>query len=498
MTATPASTDLSRVHLVGIGGSGMSGLARILVTRGAVVTGSDVKKSTAVEVLRTMGAHIAIGHAAENLELAGEKPTVVVTSFAAIPQDNPELAAAREAGIPVIRRSDLLAELMEGHRQILLAGTHGKTSTTSMTVSAMQQAGLDPSFAIGGQLNRAGTNAHGGTGDAFVAEADESDASLLRYSPSVAVVTNIEPDHLDYFETPESYFKVFDDFADRIVDGGYLVVCLEDAQAVATGERAAERGIHVLGYGAHNESSLPYGVEVLEEKVSAERAHVRVRLTLPDVPPEDLAYDLHVPGHHMVLNSAAALLAGALAGGEPAELAAGLTDFTGVRRRFEYRGSAQGIRVFDDYAHHPTEVSAVLTAARAKVDAEGEGARVIACFQPHLYSRTMKFDAEFAEALALADASVVLDIYGAREQPVEGITSRIITDKMPEDMPVIFEPDFSEAAGDVISLARPGDVVLTIGAGTITYVAGEILSKLEQGEARAESAQPGEAEGQDV
>ena len=192
----------------------------------------------------------------------------------------------------------------------------------------------------------------------------------------------------------------------------------------------------------------------------------------------------------MVLNSAAALLAGALAGGDPAELAAGLTDFTGVRRRFEYRGSERGIRVFDDYAHHPTEVSAVLTAARAKADAEGEGARVIACFQPHLYSRTMEFDAEFAQALALADAAVVLDIYGAREKPVEGITSRIITDKMPEDMPVIFEPDFSEAAGDVMSLAQPGDIVLTIGAGTITYVAGEILSALENTSGAEEPKEP--------
>ena len=232
------SYDLTRVHMVGIGGSGMSGLARILASRGGVVTGSDVKESTPVEILRTMGVKIAVGHAAENLELAGEKPTVVVTSFAAIPQDNPELVGAREAGIPVIRRSDLLAELMEGHQQVLLAGTHGKTSTTSMTVSAMQQAGLDPSFAIGGQLNRAGTNAHGGTGDAFVAEADESDASLLRYSPEVAVITNIEPDHLDFFHNAEAYYQVFDDFADRIVPGGHLVVCLEDEHAAQAGKRA--------------------------------------------------------------------------------------------------------------------------------------------------------------------------------------------------------------------------------------------------------------------
>ncbi|MDO5031391.1 UDP-N-acetylmuramate--L-alanine ligase [Corynebacterium sp.] len=482
--------DLSRVHLVGIGGSGMSGLARILVNRGAIVTGSDVKDSTPVEVLRTMGAKVSIGHKAENLTLAGQEPTVVVTSFAAIPQDNPELVAAREAGIPVIRRSDLLAELMSGYRQVLLAGTHGKTSTTSMTVSALQQAGLDPSFAIGGQLNRAGTNAHAGTGDAFVAEADESDASLLRYSPEVAVITNIEPDHLDYFGSPEKYFQVFDDFAERIVEGGCLVVCLEDEQAAATGERALARGTTVLGYGtaaaAQKHPGIPLAGEILAESVTVAGTQVRVRLTLPGAEPQELGYELQIPGHHMVLNSVAALVAGALVGGEPRELAEGLQDFGGVRRRFEYRGSvriagedSRPVRVFDDYAHHPTEVTAVLNAARSKVEAEGEGARVIACFQPHLYSRTMEFDKEFAEALSLADAAVVLDIYGAREKTVEGITSRIITDKMPEDMKVIFEPNFSEGAQDVISLVQPGDVVLTIGAGSVTMLAAEILDGLK-------------------
>lgn len=233
--------DLSRVHLIGIGGAGMSGLARILLDRGKVVTGSDAKDSRIIFALTSAGAKVAIGHAADNLRLAGELPTVVVTSFAAIPQDNPELVAAREAGIPVIRRSDLLAELMEGYQQVLLAGTHGKTSTTSMSVVAMQAAGLDPSFAIGGQLSKSGTNAHHGTGTAFVAEADESDASLLRYRPTVAVVTNIEPDHLDFFKTHEAYFLVFDDFADRLSDDGTLVVCLDDEHAAALGERSLAR-----------------------------------------------------------------------------------------------------------------------------------------------------------------------------------------------------------------------------------------------------------------
>lgn len=470
--------DLTRVHMVGIGGAGMSGLARILLARGSAVTGSDVKDSTPVEVLRSAGAVIAIGHSEDNLHLGGDSPTVVVTSFAAIPQDNPELVAARAANIPVIRRSDLLAELMTGYTQVLLAGTHGKTSTTSMTVSALQSAGLDPSFAIGGQLNRAGTNAHHGTGAAFVAEADESDASLLRYSPDVAVITNIEPDHLDYFGTRQAYFQVFDDFADRVTAGtGRLVVCLDDDNAAKCGQRAAQRGINVVGYG-HADSAARFpdielAAEVVSEDISPAGTAVELR-----VGDETLHYELHIPGHHMVLNSAAAVLAGLYAGGDIQRLAAGLGEFAGVRRRFEYRGtSPAGVRVYDDYAHHPTEVKAVLQAAREMVEAEGKGARVITCFQPHLYSRTTEFAQEFADALSLADAAVVLDIFGAREKPVEGVTGRIITDKMPDNVAVAFEPDFAAAPRTVANLARPGDIVLTMGAGSVTLLAAEILAE---------------------
>lgn len=488
--STPDAVNLDRVHLVGIGGAGMSGLARILLARGSAVSGSDQKESTAVEVLRTLGAHISVGHAAENLRLSGENPTAVVTSFAAIPQDNPELVAAREAGIPVIRRSDLLGELMEGYTQVLLAGTHGKTSTTSMTVNALQQAGEDPSFAIGGQLNRAGTNAHHGTGKAFVAEADESDASLLRYRPDVAVVTNIEPDHLDFFGTPEAYFQVFENFADRITPTGHLVVCLEDEHAAQMGQRAAQRGIDVLGYGSpaavERYPEIPAGAVISTEEASAEGTRVTVHL---DVAGHSVGLDylVQVPGHHMVLNSAAALVAGTLAGADPHKLADGLSDFTGVRRRFEYRGAiaagTQGqepVEVFDDYAHHPTEVAAVLRAARERVEATTHAGRVVVCFQPHLYSRTMKFQQEFADALSLADVAVVLDIYGAREQPVEGITSRIITDKIPAGTEVFYEPDFSAAAASVVAAVKPGDLVLTMGAGSVTLVAAEILAELEQ------------------
>lgn len=495
------AVDLSRVHMVGIGGAGMSGLARILIDRGSVVTGSDMKDSTPVEALRAAGAKIAVGHSADNLELSGQGlPTVVVTSFAAIPQDNPELQGAKANGIPVIRRSDLLALLMESYDQILLAGTHGKTSTTSMTVSALQTAGLDPSFAIGGQLNRAGTNAHHGTGTAFVAEADESDASLLRYTPKVAVVTNVEPDHLDYFKTAEAYFQVFDDFADRVREDGTLVVCLDDDNAAALGERAVSRGVNVLGYGTQDAATrhpqMPAGAIVRAESVTETGTHVEAEINLAGVNDTSdasttISYELQIPGHHMVLNSLAAVLAGVLCGAELEALATGLTDFGGVRRRFEYRGTAgEGVRVYDDYAHHPTEVRAVLGAAQEKVTAEAaqqgleaRRARVVAAFQPHLYSRTMEFAQEFADALSLADEVILLDIYGAREQPVEGVDSRIISTKMTrklEEAPesVIFEPDFSAAPATIVSRVQPGDLVLTIGAGSVTLLAAEILREL--------------------
>lgn len=482
------TVDLTRVHLIGIGGAGMSGVAHILLDRGAVVSGSDIKESRPVRVLESAGAAVAVGHRAENLRISGQLPTVVVTSFAAIPQDNPELVAAAEHGIPVIRRSDLLAELMEGRTQILLAGTHGKTSTTSMTVAAMQSAGLDPSFAIGGQLNKAGTNAHHGTGDAFVAEADESDASLLRYRPDVAVVTNIEPDHLDFFDSREAYFQVFDDFADRLNSGGHLVVCLDDDNAAELGERSAARGIPVLGYGTDRAASrhpeITCAARIVSQQVTAAGTRVKLELSAAAAT-GTVEYLLQIPGTHMVLNSAAAVLAGVLSGGDAERLAQGLADFTGVRRRFEYRGTVSSgafatTRVYDDYAHHPTEVTAVLSAAREQVEAENSGARVVACFQPHLYSRTIEFQQEFAEALQLADAVVVLEIFGAREQPVEGVTARIITDRMDTAATQVrYEPDFSAAVDTVVSLTQPGDLVMTMGAGTVTMLAGEILSGME-------------------
>ncbi|CAI36913.1 UDP-N-acetylmuramate--L-alanine ligase [Corynebacterium jeikeium] len=490
------TTDLSRVHMVGIGGAGMSGIARILLDRGYQVSGSDMKESRSIMALRAAGAQIQVGHAEDNLRLSGEMPTVVVTSFAAIPQDNPELVGAREAGIPVLRRSDILALLLQDRRAFLLAGTHGKTSTTSMAVAALQAAGQDPSFAIGGQLNRAGTNAHNGTGEVFVAEADESDGSFLSYSPEIAVVTNIEPDHLDYFKTESAYREVFEKFAHRIVPGGFLVVCLDDPGSAALAEEliaGAEEGnplpFTVVGYGtaegcdAH--PSVPPAAIIESTEVTAEGTVSALRLTEEVKKAAEEAagtYSLRVaiPGIHMVLNAAAAVLGSVLLGADVDKVIAGIGGFDGVRRRFEYHGTRQDVEVYDDYAHHPTEVAAVLAAARQRVEARG--GRIVAVFQPHLYSRTMNFADEFAEALSLADQVVLLDIFGAREEPVEGVDSRIIGNKIDASTDWVFEPDFSKVSSVVAGLVQPGDMVLTIGAGTVTMLADEILLELDRGD----------------
>nr|WP_120492260.1 UDP-N-acetylmuramate--L-alanine ligase [Corynebacterium lactis] len=471
------------VHMIGIGGAGMSGVARILLARGVRVTGSDMKESRAVVGLRAMGAKIAIGHDRANLELSGaeELPEAVVISFAAIPKSNPELARATELGIPVLKRSDVLALLMQDSKALLIAGTHGKTSTTSMSVAALQAAGLDPSFAVGGLMSKAGVNAHQGTGDVFVAEADESDASLLTYRPQVAVVTNIEPDHLDFFGDAETYYGVFDAFAQRIKPGGYLVVCAEDPHAAALGERAVESGISVLAYGGPDSfdrhPTLPQGAVL--HGWSPAGGGARVEATVAG---SGVVFELHQPGRHMALNALAAMVAGHCVGADLERMSRGLGEFTGVRRRFDYHGAVEagqfaGVRVYDDYAHHPTEVAAVLSAARELVSQAGKG-RVVAVFQPHLYSRTRNFADEFAAALSTADKAVILDVYGAREEPMPGVDGALIADKM--TIPVTYEPHFTAVPERVKEIAAADDVILTIGAGSVTMLADEILGVLGQ------------------
>ena len=466
---TDLPDELQRVHMVGIGGAGMSGIARILLDRGGMVSGSDAKESRGVIALRARGAAIRIGHDASSLDMLPGGPTAVVTTHAAIPKTNPELVEARRRGIPVILRPAVLAKLMAGHTTLMVTGTHGKTTTTSMLIVALQHSGLDPSFAVGGDLGEAGTNAHHGSGSRFVAEADESDGSLLEYRPDIVVVTNIEADHLDYFGSVEAYIAVFDQFVERIKPAGTLVVCADDPGAEALAQRTEELGIRVLRYG----SSPDLDATLVDWTQHGTGAVARIALRGEVQSP---MMRLSVPGRHMALNALGALLAAIEAGASLDVVLDGLAGFEGVRRRFELVGEASGVRVFDDYAHHPTEVRATLTALRAVVQRPGPG-RAIVVFQPHLYSRTEVFASEFGQALDTADEVFVLDVYAAREQPLAGVSGATVAEAV--TAPVTYVPDFSAVSARVAAAAEPGDVVVTMGAGDVTVLGREILAALE-------------------
>ena len=462
---TAEGVSLERAHLVGVGGAGMSGIARILADRRLAVSGSDARDSPVLAGLAARGVLTAVGHDAANLQLLAGGPTAVVVSTAVRP-DNPEVLAARAAGIPVVRRADALAALMNGYRGVCIAGTHGKTSTTSMLTMALQHAGLDPSFAIGGELTGSGLAAHQGTGDIFVAEADESDGSFLSFSPHGAVITNLEPDHLDHHGTAEAYTAVFDQFVDRIEPGGFLVVCADDPGSAALAGRIRLR--RLVGYGRSASATvrltghLPTGGGIV---TLADRREVALRLS--------------APGDHMLLNAVAALAAGVELGVDPQVLADGLAAYTGVRRRFERKGVAGGITVYDDYAHHPTEVQAQIAAARGvlgSLSASADG-RLVVVFQPHLYSRTASFAPAFGRALAGADLVVVLDVYGAREDPQPGVSGELIASAVPAgEVTVLYHPERASAAAFVADQLRPGDVVITMGAGDVTAIGPELLA----------------------
>lgn len=482
--ATDLPEHLQRVHMIGIGGAGMSGVARILLARGGQVSGSDAKESRTVLALRARGAAIRVGHDASALDLIEGGPTSVVSTEAAIPKDNPELLEAEQRGIPVLFRPVVLHALMQGSKTLLVCGTHGKTSTTSMLVVALQHCGLDPSFAVGGELNEAGTNAHSGTGGLFVAEADESDGSLLEYSPDIAVVTNVEADHLDHFGSVEAYVRVFDDFIPRIAPGGLVVACLDDEGSAAYAKRVIDSGrdIRVLGYGSAasvKNSGVPVAATLLNFEPRDVGSTVTFQLT-DEAGPRTV--HLAVPGRHMALNALGALLAARDAGASVDDLVEGLEGFGGVHRRFQFVGREDNVRVFDDYAHHPTEVRATLEASNELVVQEardGHRARrgnVVVIFQPHLYSRTEAFVEEFAEALSIADIVVVLDVYGAREEPIPGVSGARIAELVTK--PVHYQPDLSKVGRQVAGLTDDGDVVITMGAGDVTMLGSQILDAL--------------------
>lgn len=473
MTPHELPPELRRVHMVGIGGAGMSGIARILLDRGGQVSGSDAKASRGLAALEARGALVRVGHDASALDVLDGGPTAVVSTHAAIPKDNPELVEARRRGLPVIMRPAVLAKLMAGYRTVLVTGTHGKTTTTSMIIVALQHNGFDPSFAVGGDLGEAGTNAHHGSGDVFVAEADESDGSLLEYTPDVAVVTNVEADHLDFFGTEAAYGKVFDDFVARLRPGGALVVCLDDPGSAALAQRSLDAGVRVLGYGSASEGSAATDANLAGTLLEwTQQGTGGVAAIALAGEPHPRGMRLAVPGRHMALNALAAVLAAREAGAEAGGVLDGLAAFEGVRRRFEAVGTMAGVRVFDDYAHHPTEVRATLQAVRAVA---GDG-RALVVFQPHLYSRTQAFAREFGQALDLADEAFVLDVYAAREQPLAGVSGASVAEHV--SVRCHYVPDFSAVAARVAAAARPGDVVVTMGAGDVTLLGQEILAAL--------------------
>ncbi|SPM42224.1 UDP-N-acetylmuramate-alanine ligase, partial [Mycobacterium numidiamassiliense] len=486
VSADQLPPELRRVHMVGIGGAGMSGIARILLDRGGMVSGSDAKESRGVHALRARGAVIRIGHDASSLDLLPGGVTAVITTHAAIPKTNPELVEARRRGIPVVLRPAVLAKLMHGRTTLMVTGTHGKTTTTSMLIVALQHCGRDPSFAVGGELGEAGTNAHHGSGDFFVAEADESDGSLLEYTPNVAVVTNIETDHLDFYGSADAYVAVFDSFVERLAPGGALVVCTDDPGAAGLAERSAELGIRVLRYGSGQGRDLAGTLLSWEQRGTEAVAHIQL------VGEPARVMRLSVPGRHMALNALGALLAAVEVGAPADEVLDGLAGFEGVRRRFELVGTSgagkASVRVFDDYAHHPTEIGATLAAVRTLLDQSGDG-RALVVFQPHLYSRTKAFAAEFGHALDAADEVFVLGVYGAREQPLAGISGASVAEHV--SVPARYLPDFSAAAEQVAAAAGPGDIIVTMGAGDVTLLGPEIVTALRVRANRSAPGRPG-------
>ncbi len=451
-----------KYHLIGIGGAGMSVVGELLLAEGAVVSGSDAKASAATEHLVALGAVVSIGQAAGNVP---DDAAVVVSS--AIRETNPELAVARERGQRVMHRSQALALAARGKDFVAVAGAHGKTSTSAMLAVALRELGADPSWAIGGTVTGVGAGAHLGHGSALVAEADESDASFLNYTPRLAIVTNVEPDHLDHYGTREAFEQAFVEFSRRVVPGGLLVVCGDDAGAARLGTTALSEGTRVVSYGRGEPlAGAEWHVRIADE-------HHRAGRAAGSFVDETGSYPiaLQVVGGHNLLNAAGAWAAGVELGQDRSAMARALATFAGTGRRFEIRGEAAGITVVDDYGHHPTEVAATLRAARERV---GQG-RVLVLFQPHLYSRTRNFAVEFARALELADLAVVTGVYAAREDPMPGVEGDLITGHMDE---AVFISDKTEAAAWIADQAREGDLLLTVGAGDVTELATVILARI--------------------
>ncbi len=449
-----------RFHFIGVGGSGMSAVARLVAARGVYVTGSDKKRSAYFSALEAAGVDVRVGHDAEFVTGAD-----VVVISTAVRESNPELERARSLGIDVWHRSEALAWALTGKRLVSVAGSHGKTTTSALVAHVLHTCGVDASYAVGARVygvEGAVAGGYGGTAAEAVVEADESDGSFMRYDTSIAIVLNVEPDHLDYYGSFEAVERAFVDFASR---APVVIACADDAGSARVADAAEAAGSRVIRYGASPHLGHAKIVDVVVDGDRVTWGDVSVPLAVP------------VPGVHQRLNAAAAWIAVVELGVEPFRAAAAVASFAGTGRRFELRGEVDGVRVIDDYAHHPTEVAAVLAAARSA----GAG-RLVVLFQPALFTRTQELGADFGRALSIDDAALVLaPVHGDREDPIQGVTSQLIADAVVLGVGTTLElaDDLADAASKAAAAVRPGDTVMTIGSGTVTDAASWILAALE-------------------
>jgi len=466
-------------HFIGIGGIGMSGIAEIMLNLGIKVSGSDLKRSAVTDRLAQLGAAIYEGHTAANVAGA----TVVVTS-SAVHSNNPEVLEAHARKIPVIQRAEMLAELMRLKYGIAIAGMHGKTTTTSMVAAVLAAGGLDPTVVVGGRVDALGSNARLGTTQYLVAEADESDRSFLKLSPILAVVTNLDREHMDCYRDMADVERAFVDFMDRVPFYGAITACIDNPLLKGILPRVRRR-VFTYGVAAEADYRLELGdfgkvPSAPEQTRSAQLdsgagqgstySRFQVHTSAGTLGP----FELHVPGRHNVLNATAAVAIGRQLGMPPEKIAEGLTNFRGVDRRFQQRGTARGVTVIDDYGHHPTEIRATLAAAR-----ECSRGRVHVVFQPHRYSRTADLMAEFSIAFSGADTVIVLPIYAASEEPIPGVTAERLAELI-QGPRVEFAPDFAAAVCAIAGVTREGDLILTLGAGSVSQLAPQILAMLEE------------------
>ncbi|GIU83299.1 MAG: UDP-N-acetylmuramate--L-alanine ligase [Acidimicrobiales bacterium] len=458
--SAPVELDLSSgglaIHLVGIGGAGMSSIASVLAAMGHRVSGSDIKESRVVQRLRAEGVHVEIGHRAENLP----RRVDVVARSTAIRPGNVELQEADARGVPVLSRAELLAAVTKTRRTVAVAGTHGKTTTSSMVTLAFEAAGLRPAFVIGGELNEVGSGAGWSDGEWLVLEADESDGTFLMLDREIAVVTSVEADHLDFFGSEDAIRDAFREF---LVDAEIAVVCIDDAGAASVAE-----GSGAITYGTAGAARVR-AVEVATRGLGS-------RFTVSMEGGQTVDVELAVPGIHNVCNATAALACVAAAGGDVPAAAEGLKRFTGVARRFQFRGREAGVVFVDDYAHLPTEVRMTLEAARA-----GGWNRIVCAFQPHRYTRTASLWQTFAGAFDAADVVVVTDVYPAGEDPIPGVSGRLVFEAAGRNHPtgeVYYAQRRDELVEMLLGILRPGDVCLTLGAGDITELPDVLMARL--------------------